>query len=132
MILPYLAEGFEAPTPAVKVQLVNPETKVKEAGIARIDYGADITVIPFTIMEKLKLSVAGSTYTSGYDDPGKTHLLFTCTLQLRSLRFSNIDVIAASTPHILIGLDILNTMHICMDGKKKQFEIIEKRKRKRR
>jgi hypothetical protein len=77
MILPYLTEGFEAPAPAVKVQLFNPLTKAKEAGIARIDYGADITTIPFTIMEKLNLRVAGSTYTSGYDDPGKTHLLFT-------------------------------------------------------
>ena len=132
MILPYLTEGFEAPAPAVKVQLFNPLTKAKEAGIARIDYGADITAIPFTIMEKLNLRVAGSTYTAGYDDPGKTHLLFTCTLQLRSLKFSNIDVIAASTPHILIGLDVLNSLHICLDGKKKQFEIIERRKKKRR
>lgn len=127
MILPYLTEGFETPAPAVKVQLFNPTTKAKEAGIARIDSGADITVIPFTIMEKLNLRVAGSTYTSGYDDPGKSQLLFNCTLQLRSLKFSNIDVIAALTPHILIGLDILNTLHICLDGNNKQFEIIEKR-----
>jgi hypothetical protein len=132
MILPYLTEGFEAPVPAAKVQLFNPETKAKETGIARIDYGADITVIPFTIMENLKLNVAGSVYTAGYDDPGKTHLLFSCTLQLRSLRFRNVDVIATSTPHVLIGLDILNTLHICLDGNKKQFEIVEGRKRKQR
>jgi hypothetical protein len=131
MILPYLTEGFEAPAPAVKVQLFNPLTKAKEAGIARIDSGADITVIPFAITENLNLRVAGSTYTSGYDDPGKSQLLFTCTLRLRSLTFSNIDVIAALTPHILIGLDILNKLHICLDGNKKQFEIIEKRKKKR-
>jgi hypothetical protein len=132
MILPYLIEGFEIPAPAVKVQLVNPTSKVKETGIARIDCGADITVIPFKLMEKLNLNVAGKTYTSGYDDPGKIHMLFTCTLRLRSLTFSSIDVIAALTPHILIGLDVLNSLHICLDGKKKQFEIIERRKKKRR
>jgi len=131
MILPYLTEGFEAPAPAVKVQIVNPETRAKEAGLARIDYGADITVIPFTVMENLKLDVAGSVHAAGYDDPGKIHLLFSCTLRLRSLRFSNIDVIATSTPHVLIGLDILNSLHICLDGKRKQFEIIEKRKKMR-
>jgi hypothetical protein len=127
MILPYLTEGFIVPAPAVKVQIVNPETKAKESWIARIDYGADITVIPFAVMEKLRLNIAGSTFTSGYDDPGREQMLFSCTLQLRSLRFSGIDVIATSTTNVLIGLDILNTLHICLDGEKKKFEIIEKR-----
>jgi len=132
MILPYLTEGFEVPTPAVKVQLFNPTTKAKEIGVARIDYGADITTIPFLMFEKLNLNVFGTTYTSGYNDPGESHLLFICSLRLRTLTFSNINVIAALTPHVLLGLDILNTLHICLDGNKKQFEIIEKRKRKRR
>lgn len=131
MILPYLTDGFEVPAPAVKVQLSNPITKVKESGIARIDYGADITVIPFAMMEKLNLRLAGSTFTSGYDDPGKEQMLFSCTLQLRSLRFNNIKVIATSTTNVLIGLDILNRLHICLDGEKKRFEIIEKRSRPR-
>ena len=114
------------PAPAVKVQVVNPETRAKESWIARIDYGADITVIPFTVMEKLKLDIAGSTFTSGYNDPGEEQMLFSCTLQLRSLRFNNIKVIATSTTDVLIGLDILNTLHVCLDGEKKKFEIIEK------
>jgi predicted aspartyl protease len=119
MILPYMTEGFEIPTPAIKVQLINPATNAKESGIARIDYGADITTIPFTIFEKLNLNVFGTTFTSGYNDPGESHLLFICSLRLRSLTFNNIKVIAASTPHILIGLDILNTLHICLNGNKK-------------
>ncbi len=127
MILPYLTEGFVIPAPAVKVQVVNPETKAKESGIARLDYGADITVIPFAVMEKLKLDLAGSAFTAGYNDPGEEQFLFSCTLQLRSLRFSNVKVIATSTTEVLIGLDVLNTLHICLDGEKRKFEIIEKR-----
>lgn len=132
MILPYVTEGFEVPSPAMKVQLINPTSKASETGIARLDYGADITAIPFKIMEKLNLNMAGKIYTAGFDDPGELRMLFTCTLRLRSWTFDNIDVIAALTPHILIGLDILNTLHVCLDGKTKRFEIIEERKRKRR
>jgi len=132
MILPYLIKGFEVPTPAVKMQLIHPETNVKADGLARIDSGADLTVIPFVMLEKLNLDAVGDTFVSGYDDSGKSHLLFTCTLRCRFGTFKNLKVIAALTPHILIGLDILNTLHVCLDGKKKQFEIIEGHKRKRR
>lgn len=129
---PYLTKGFETPTPGLKVQLIHPDTKAKATAMARIDSGADITTIPFTVLETLNLVAVGRTFTSGYDDPGKSHLLFVCTLRFRSLVYKNINVIAALTPEVLIGLDILNTLHICLDGKKKQFEIIEERKSKRR
>ncbi|MCI0611560.1 retroviral-like aspartic protease family protein, partial [bacterium] len=123
---------FGAPTPALRVQLIHPDTKAKETAIARIDSGADITTIPFTLLEKLNLSTVGDAFVSGYDDPGKSHLLFVCTLRFRSLVYKNIKVIAALTPEVLIGLDILNTLHICLDGHKKQLEILEGRKNKRR
>lgn len=55
----YLTKGFELPTPAVKVQLVHPDTKVKATVIARIDSGADITTIPFVLLEKLNLTAVG-------------------------------------------------------------------------
>ncbi len=132
MKLPYLTKGFDVPTPALKIQLTHPVTKAKETAMARIDSGADITTIPFTLLEKLNLVAVGDAFASGYDDHGKSHLLFVCTLRFRSLVYKNINVIAALTPQVLIGLDILNTLHICLDGKKKQFEIIEERKGKRR
>ncbi len=127
MILPYLTKGFELPTPAVKVKLIHPDTKVKATVVARIDSGADITTIPFVLLEKLNLTAVGSTFASGYDDAGKSHLLFACTLRVRSLIFRNIRVIAALTPEVLIGLDVLNTLHICLDGKKRRFEIVEQK-----
>lgn len=132
MIFPYLTEGFDVPSPALRVQIFNPTSKASETGIARLDYGADITAIPFTIMEKLNLNMAGKIYTAGFDDLGELRALFACTLRLRTWTFNNIDVIAALTPHILIGLDILNMLHICLDGKTKRFEIIEERTKKRR
>ncbi len=131
MIFSYLTSGFEIATPAVKIHLIHPETRAKESGIARLDFGADITTIPFEKLDKLRLNAVGKTLTAGYNDPGEVHYLFTCTLRLRSLTFHDVDVIAASTPHILLGLDILNTLHICLDGEQKKFEIIEKRKSSR-
>jgi hypothetical protein len=132
MKLPYWAKGFEVPAPALKIRLLQPVTRAKETVIARIDSGADITSIPFTVLEKLNLNAVGHGFVSGYDDPGKSHLLFACSLQFRSLSFENIKVIAASTPEALIGLDVLNTLHICLDGNKRQFEIIDEQKSKRR
>jgi hypothetical protein len=132
MKLPYLTKGFETPTPGLKVQLIHPDTKAKAAVMARIDSDADITTIPFTVLEALNLVAVGRTFTAGYDDPGKSHLLFACSLQFRILSFENVNVIAASTPEVLIGLDILNTLHICLDGENKQFEIVEGRKKKQR
>ena len=131
MILPYLIKDFEVPTPAVKIQLIHPETNQKMEGLARIDSGADLTVVPFIMLEKLNLNAVGDTFVSGFDDAGKSHVLFACTLKCRFGTFKNLRVIAALTPEVLIGLDILNTLHLCLDGKKKQFEIIEGRKRKR-
>ena len=132
MKLPYQTNAFEVPTPALKVQLIHPDTKTRETVMARIDCGADITTIPFTSLENLNLSTVGNAFVSGYDDPGKSHLLFACTLQFHSLVYKNVKVIAASTPNALIGLDILNKLHICLDGNKKQLEIVEGRKGKRR
>ncbi len=132
MILPYLTMDFEVPTPAVKIQLIHPETNAKADGLARIDSGADITVVPFMMLEKLNLNAVGDIFVSGYDDPGKSHVLFACTLRCRFGAFKNLKVIAALTPHVLIGLDILNILHLCLNGKKKQLEIMEDRKKKRR
>lgn len=132
MILPYLTKGFEVPTPALKMQLIHPETKVKVDGLARVDCGADMTVIPFATLERLNLDAVGNTFVSGYDDSGKSHVLFACTLKCSFGTFKNLKVIAALTPHILIGLDILNTLHICLDGKTKRFEIIKEPTKKRR
>lgn len=42
MKLPYQTNAFEVPTPALRVQLIHPDTKTKEIVMARIDSGADI------------------------------------------------------------------------------------------
>jgi hypothetical protein len=122
-----LTKGFGIPTPALRVQIIHPGTKTKEAIVARIDSGADITAIPFTLLEKLNLATVGDAFISGYDDPGKTHMLFACSLRIRYLSFQNVKVIAALTPEVLIGLDVLTQMHVCLNGHEKQLEIVEKR-----
>ncbi len=127
MRVPYPTRGMETPAPALRIQLIHPDTKAKVAVMARVDCGADITTIPFVSLDALNLVAVGRTFTAGYDDLGKSHYLFAYTLRFRSLIFENIKVIAALTPEVLIGLDILNQMHVCLNGPQKQLEIIEKR-----
>ncbi len=129
MKIPYRTKDVETPAPVLKVRLIHPDTKAKATVMARVDSGVDITTIPFALLEELNLVAVGRTFTAGYDDPGTSRLLFTCSFRFRSFSFEKVRVISALTPEVLIGLDLLNQMHVCLNGHEKQLEIEEKRAR---
>lgn len=90
-----------------------------------MDTGAAITLIPQTLLERLKLEPCGSgEWVCGVDGKSISLLPYVVSIKIHRDAIESIEILAWEEGYALIGRDILNKYHICYDGLNEQFEII--------
>ncbi len=119
--------SFYPPAPVMDVSFFRPLSSDAAKGIhisALIDSGADITVVPQKIVDRLRLYPVDEILVAGYT--GET---------IRELAYSVVVKIASFTPQIikvagyrggdiaLIGRDLINQWILVLNGKERVFEI---------
>lgn len=121
-MLPYNS-SFAPPAPALEVEVISPVTGLRRIILAKFDTGADQTVIPEDLAADLSLSIQGQVPAAGFDTT--THLYFAYLLDLivAGRNFVDLQVLASSNGHILLGRDVLNELVITLDGPQRRFSI---------
>ena len=115
---------FSVPAPALEIIVRQRKRSPRFILLrARLDTGADITVIPFSMVNSLRLEAGDSIAVSGYDGSPTEIQTYVVTLEIVGHSFENIKVVASQRAEILIGLDILNHFFITLDGPAQDFEM---------
>ena len=91
---------------------------------AQLDTAADLAVIPWRIVEELRLSQLGEFEALGLGGHVMTMPTFLVQIQLRGLAPQVVKVLASpEQPYILLGRDVLNRFRVTLDGPNLVLEI---------
>lgn len=89
---------------------------------AKIDTGADITVLPQHVISELRLIPASRIYVSSFDGREEVKYTYFVNLYFNNFKFQMIEVIGAKRRNALLGRDVLNMLKTVLDGKTLNFE----------
>ena len=92
--------------------------------LAKVDCGADRTIIPSSLIDELQLVEIDSRLFEGADGHIFSMPLFILHVQIADL--PKCEIVAAANESesiVLLGLDVLNQLRIILDGPNQIFEI---------
>jgi len=113
----------EPPAPVADVKTSNPMTHVAERGRAKIDSGADISVIPQAWTSRLRLLPSGLFEVASFDGRTIETPTYYVNISMNGFRFELVKVISSRRTNALLGRDILNRLKVTLDGKSLKAEI---------
>jgi predicted aspartyl protease len=91
---------------------------------AQLDTAADLSVVPWRIVEELQLDQLGEIEALGFGGHLMTMPTFLVQIQLRGLAPQVVEVLAsAEEPYVLLGRDVLNRFRVTLDGRNLVLEI---------
>lgn len=121
----YDSEQFDPPAPVIIVEVSKPYSTIFEKSKAKIDTGADISVIPDNWVKEWGLVPARVLPTLGYDRKREERPTYFVNISFDKFKFDFTEVISSDRENVLIGRDILNNLNISLNGKKLEFEITD-------
>ena len=122
--MPSYDTSFNPPCPVVSVTLRAASADGPSRVLpGKLDTGADLTVIPPSLVAELKLPPAGTAHLSGYDGSRVERPLYAVDLEIGEDRIEAVLAVAAPRLNIPLGRDVLNHFLITLDGKNQQFEM---------
>jgi predicted aspartyl protease len=111
--------------PFLPVQLASLAERSETIAVqAKLDTGADLTAIPYALIERLQLMPAGEIEVEGYDSRRATIRAYDVNLQIDQLRVNGLLVISFAEDYVLLGRDVLNRLRILLDGPALTTEIL--------
>ncbi len=124
LVYSYNANDFNPPAPVLEVSLSSPVSQGEVIKIpALLDSGADMTVIPQNIAQKLQLKYVDKISASGYDGIPKEAFVYSVKIIFDGSGDFIIRIITSDDDYALIGRDTLNKWSVFLKGRNKIFEI---------
>jgi hypothetical protein len=106
------------PVPAIILDLSDPTGAVTIPSVsAHLDTGADQTVVPLPLIQRLGVQPVGQAVAKGYGGLTATVDVIEVSLFIPNLGVYLLRVLGHSAePYVLIGRDILNKFRVTFDG----------------
>ena len=89
----------------------------------KLDTGADITVIPPSLVDDLQLIPKMPIVMTSYDGIETERTAYFVDLEIAGHKLESIEVVAAPRGNVLLGRDVLNHFLITLNGKDLTFEM---------
>lgn len=122
MMFPY-DSNFLPPAPALEVEIRDPQTGAGQKVLAKLDTGADSSIIPEHLVQSLALTPFDRLLTIAFDGRKEFLTSYLIDVLIAGRSFTDLEVVAAPIPYLLIGRDVLNTLVITLDGSQFTFDI---------
>lgn len=122
-MIPY-HRGFTPPAPALDVWVGHPARAGRTVQLcAKLDTGADTTVVPNGIVQRLGLTARSYAWLRSYDGSYSRRPVYYARLDLSGFVLFAVRCVAAERDTVLLGRNVLNRFTITLDGKRLTFDI---------
>jgi hypothetical protein len=116
--------SFAPPAPALTIEVFAPDDPdQREQVLAQLDTGADISAMPLRLATAWRMEPLSEIIVSGFDAVPTTVRTYTVGIDLPDAHVRRSEVILIAGDRALIGRDILNRLHIDLDGPQLLFEM---------
>jgi predicted aspartyl protease len=116
---------YSPPAPSLKVKFTRPFSDHSLELQAKLDTGADITVLPQHAVSELRLVPASRVSVSSFDGQKAWRYTYFVNLSFNGFDYKMVEVIGAQRRDALLGRDILNRLKTVLDGKALSFSLLD-------
>jgi len=116
---------YSPPAPSLKIKLARPFSDHSLELQAKLDTGADMTVIPQYVVSELRLIPASRVSVISFDGHKVWRYTYFVNLSLNDFEYKMVEVISAQRHDALLGRDILNRLKIALNGKTLSFSLLD-------
>ena len=117
------SQEFDPPAPIVEVPVAHVRTRPRVKLPAILDTGADVTAIPESLVDRLKLYQVGRMYVedvNGYTELVKTYVI---RLVIAGHIIPEHRVLVTGLDFVVLGRDLLNKFYLLSNGPEQTFAI---------
>jgi len=116
---------YSPPAPSLRIRVLRPLSDRSLELDAKLDTGADMTVLPQSAIEELRLIPAGRVSVSSFDGRKAWRYTYFINISFDDTEFRMVEVIGDKRRDALLGRDILNKLKIVLDGKNLSFSLLD-------
>jgi len=107
---------------------MHPVRRVRSEGIrGKLDTGADLTVIPETLIAELGLAIQGTVWARAFDGTYSERLTYYARMVLAGNELPAVRCVATNRSTVLVGRNVLNLFLLTLDGPRLRFELRQPR-----
>ncbi len=126
-MMDYDGDHYVPPAPALSVRVSNPYLRRSEKLRAKLDTGADVTVLPTKSLKGLGLVPVRVVKVRGYDGRVKFVASYLADFSISKFTSMMVEVLGAERDDVLLGRNILNQMTATLRGKDLSFDLSDPR-----
>ena len=108
--------SFRPPAPVVRIDVGSPGSNARESFDALLDTGSDISVLPRTAVERLRLERAGSSLVLGYGGTRQTPRYGILVSLSGGPKDQLTDAVTWERSFAVLGRDLVNRWRLVLDG----------------
>jgi predicted aspartyl protease len=115
---------FEPPAPVADVVITHPVSSAHSGALrGKLDTGADLTVIPESLVPQLALGARSHLWARSFDGSFSRRPVYYVRFRLEGYDLPAIRCIAANRRNVLVGRNVLNRFILTLDGRNLRFDL---------
>jgi clan AA aspartic protease len=116
---------YSPPAPSLTVKLTRPLSDRSLEIQAKLDTGADITILPQYAIDELGLIPSSYVYVQSFDGRRVLRYTYLVNISFQNFEYKMVEVIGIKRRDALLGRDILNRLKIILNGKNLEFTMLD-------
>ena len=117
-------QEIDPPAPFLELIIRHPEEPTLAINIlAKIDTAADVSAIPASLVNQLRLPPARKLLVEGYEGVPAFVVTYGAIFEVAQARFKGLRVVAFPDDYVLLGRDILNYFYVQLNGPDLTFKV---------
>jgi predicted aspartyl protease len=122
--MPVYDKSFNPPAPFVSIAIYRPgEPEVVRSVRAKLDTGADISLLPQAIVHALSLRIVSRILTEAYDGTQTVLNAYETALKVEGVDLGRVEMVTLTHDYALLGRDVLNRFVVTLDGPALTFDM---------
>jgi predicted aspartyl protease len=122
--VPAFDRQFDPPAAVAEVVISHPVSSANSGALrGKLDTGADLCVIPESLVPQLSLGVRSHLWARSFDGSYSVRPVYYVRFRIEGYEVAAVKCIAANRRNVLVGRNVLNRFVVTLDGRNLRFDL---------